>query len=69
MINTVNIVKAKGVYSPGYSLGKILGARESQLLEQDYKRMVICGKALGGILVNILPREVPRPKTRGAADP
>ena len=46
-INTVNIVKAEGVYSAGYSLGAILAARQSQLLVWDYKRMIICGKALG----------------------
>ena len=49
-----------------YSLGAMMAARETQLLVRDYKRMVICGKAFGGILANIVPREVPSPKTLGA---
>ena len=46
-IKTVNIVKAEGVYSPLYSLGVILAAKETKLLVRDYIIMVICGKALG----------------------
>ena len=54
-------LEAKGVYSPGYSLGAILAARESQLLVRDSEL-----KSFGGILVNIAPREVSRPKTLAA---
>ena len=40
-------LKAEGVYSPWYSLGATLAARESHLLLRDYKKMT-CGKAWGG---------------------
>ena len=64
MINTVNVVKAEGVYSPGYSLGALLAAIESVTIAGLQKNGNMW-KSLGVIMLNIVPWEVPWPKTLG----
>ena len=54
---------------PRESIDQTQPERNPSLLVQDAIRMTFYGKNLGGIMVNVVPREVPRPKPLGPAVP
>ena len=51
------------------SIGQTQPERNPSLLVRDAIRMTFYEKNLGGIMVNVVPWEVPLPKTLGPAAP
>ena len=54
---------------PRESIGQTQPEKNPSLQVQDAIRMTFYEKNLGGIMVNVVPREVPQPKPLGPAAP
>ena len=54
---------------PRESIGQTQPQKNPSLLVRDAIRMTFYGKNLGGIMVNVVPRQVPRIKPTGPAAP